>query len=168
MKFDVCVIGLGYIGLPTAAVIASNGLKVCGVDINKDVIEKINLGKIHIVEPGLEQLVKDAVKKKIYVPNDVPVATTYVIAVPTPIFDDTKLPDLSFVLDTIRPLAPKLQKGCTVIIESTSPPGTTDEYAKKLQEMRPDLVIASEMSKNSDISVAYCPERVLPGKVILS
>jgi UDP-N-acetyl-D-mannosaminuronic acid dehydrogenase len=166
----VCMIGLGYIGLPTAALLANRGHDVLGVDVNEDVVKCVNSGKIHIVEPELEELVSSAVKKKtLRAATVISPADIFIIAVPTPFKMDLKAkkqPDLSYVMSAVEMIAPSLVKGNLLIIESTSPVGTTEEVASKLGLLRPDLNLPSREDGNSDISIAYCPERVLPGKII--
>ncbi len=151
--------GLGYIGLPTSALMASKGLRVTGVDVNPRVVETVNRGQIHIVEPDLEGLVKKVTEAGMLRATTGPVpADVFVVAVPTPTRGDEHIPDLSYVESAIRNLAPQLQKGNLVIIESTSPVGTTEKMAALLRELRPDL--------DGDFSMAYCPERVLPGRIL--
>lgn len=150
--------GLGYIGLPTAALIASKGLEVIGVDISKRVVDTINEGKIHIVEPGLGNLVQQVVKDGYLKASIDPIiADVYLIAVPTP-FKEEHVPDLSFVEKAVRNLIPTLKKGALVILESTSPVGTTQKIQEIIYSERPEL--------KGEIFMAYCPERVLPGNVI--
>lgn len=169
----VSVIGLGYIGLPTAAVLASRGVEVIGVDINPVAVETINDGKIHIVEPGLDVVVRGAVQAgKLRATSKPEPAEVFLVAVPTP-FKENYEPDLSYVEAAARALAPVLKKGDLVILESTSPVGTTEQVCQWLQECRPDLQLpcgaesdAAESYAKIDVHVAYCPERVLPGKVI--
>lgn len=154
----VTMVGLGYIGLPTAALIASKKIKVTGVDINEKVVEKINQGEIHIIEPDLEGLVKYAVEKQYLTASTQPVASNvYLIAVPTP-FKGNHEPDISYVQAAVENIIPFLQKGSLLIIESTSPVGTTEKMHALIREKRPEIV--------NDIYMAYCPERVLPGKII--
>ena len=154
----VVMMGLGYIGLPTAALIASRGIKVQGIDVNQKVVDTINEGKIHIVEPALDGLVKHVVEKGLLKASTTPYnADVYLIAVPTPFKGDHK-PDLKYVESATRMILPNLNEGNLFIIESTSPVGTTDKMAKIIFEERPDL--------KEKINIAYCPERVLPGKVI--
>jgi len=164
---QIAVIGLGYIGLPTAAVLASYDWDVCGVDVSSDVVETVNAGRIHIEERDLDRLVREGIQsERLSASLDVPSARFYVIAVPTPLTSANK-PDTSFVENAARALAPSLQKGACVIVESTSPVGTTERVAKIIAEMRPDLklpVFGEETS--GDIALAYCPERVLPGKIV--
>ena len=155
----VAMVGLGYIGLPTAALMASRGLKVIGVDVNPKVVETINKGEIHIVEPDLAGLVKKVVEEKnLQATTEMPEADVFVVAVPTPTHGDEHVPDLQYVESAIRHIAPQLRKGNLVIIESTSPVGTTEKMHRLINELRPDL--------EGDFYMAYCPERVLPGKVL--
>ena len=165
--FDVCVLGLGYIGLPTAAVIAESGLNVLGVDTNENVVDTVNSGSVHIIEPGLEDLVKRVVEEgRLRASLEISPAKVYIIAVPTPVNNDDLSPDLSYVMQAGLSIAKKLEKGGLVILESTSPPGTTEELSNFLSHERPDLRFPKEGSSEIDVSVAYCPERVLPGQVI--
>jgi UDP-N-acetyl-D-mannosaminuronic acid dehydrogenase len=155
--------GLGYIGLPTAALLASKSVNVVGVDINQNTVDIINQGKIHIVELGLESLVKQVVFAENFRATTEPVqADAYLIAVPTPFKDDHK-PDLSFIQAAVTSLAPYLRKGNLIILESTSPVGAADKLAAWLAESRPDLNLTG---KDQDIHIAYCPERVLPGRTL--
>ena len=162
----VSVVGLGYIGLPTAAVLASRKVRVIGVDIDRNAVDTINAGKVHIVEPELDSIVRDAVREgwlrasAIAEPAD-----AFMIAVPTP-FRAGYEPDLSYVKAASESIAPVLRKGNVVILESTSPVGTTEQMAKWLSQMRKDLVFANDAAQECDVNVAYCPERVLPGQVI--
>ena len=162
----ICVIGLGYIGLPTAATFAAHGVKVTGVDVNQHAVDMINQGKVHIVEPDLDALVKVVVAKGMLSARTTPVeADTYIVAVPTPFKDDHE-PDLKYIEAASKALAPFLTKGNLVILESTSPVGATEQMAAWLSEMRPDLSFPQQASEAVDILVAHCPERVLPGKVL--
>ena len=161
--------GLGYIGLPTAAMFAHHGANVVGVDVNPHAVETINQGKIHIVEPGLEAIVKQAVDNNKLKASLTPVhSDAYLIAVPTPFKGDNHEPDLSYIKAVSKALAPLLEKGDVVILESTSPVGATEKMVKWLAEERSDLTFPKyhEPDVEADIFVAYCPERVLPGKVI--
>lgn len=164
----VSVIGLGYIGLPTAAMFASRKVKVIGVDINQHAVETINRGEIHIVEPDLDMVVSAAVKegylRAVTVPEP---ADAFLIAVPTPFQGDHE-PDLSYVRAAAEAIAPILEKGNIVILESTSPVGTTEKMLQWMAAARPDLRFPSEdrVTQDIDIHIAYCPERVLPGHVI--
>jgi len=152
------MMGLGYIGLPTAALIASRGIQVQGIDVNQSVVDTINSGKIHIVEPALDGLVKHVVEKGLLKANITPDnADVFLIAVPTPFKGDHE-PDLKYVESATRMIIPNLKEGNLFILESTSPVGTTDKMAKIIFEERPEL--------KGKINIAYCPERVLPGNVI--
>lgn len=152
------MMGLGYIGLPTAALIASKGLNVTGVDISQSVVNTINEGRIHIVEPDLDGLVHHVVKQGYLKASTTPVAAdVYLIAVPTP-FKGNHVPDLAFVESAVKNIIPTLQRGALVILESTSPVGTTHKVQELIFEERPEL--------KGEIFIAYCPERVLPGNVI--
>ena len=158
MKPEVVTIGLGYIGLPTSALIASHGTNVLGVDINQNVVDTINEGKIHIVEPELDQIVSAAVSKgNLKASTKASSADVYLIVVPTP-FKGNHEPDISFVEAATKGIIPLLKKGDTYIIESTSPVGTTE----KMQQ----LIFASRPELEGAIYIAYCPERVLPGNVM--
>jgi UDP-N-acetyl-D-mannosaminuronic acid dehydrogenase len=161
----ICVVGLGYIGLPTAAVIARTGRLVHGVDVRPDVVETINYGRIHIEEIDLEGIVKDRVWKGYLVASTAPIpASVYVIAVPTPFGEDHQ-PDISHVLSAAESIAPVLAPGALVIVESTCPVGTTEKVRDRIAELRPDLGMAG-LADEADICFAYCPERVLPGRII--
>ena len=164
----VSVIGLGYIGLPTAAVLASSGVMVIGVDVNQNTIDIINQGKIHIIEPELDILVQSAVQSGYLKTTTEPEkADVFMIAVPTPFKCDHE-PDLSYIESAAKAIAPVLEKGNIVILESTSPVGATEKMMEWMREERPDLAFP-EFGNNKtqyDIAVAYCPERVLPGHVI--
>lgn len=150
--------GLGYIGLPTAAVAATSGIKVTGVDINPVVVGTINRGEIHIVEPGLSDVVKRVVSSGALKASITPsLSDVYLIVVPTPFKGDHQ-PDISYVEAATKSVIPLLKKGDTYIIESTSPVGTTDKMADLIFSMRPELI--------GLIYIAYCPERVLPGNVL--
>ncbi|MCR9182174.1 MAG: UDP-N-acetyl-D-mannosamine dehydrogenase [Flavobacteriaceae bacterium] len=157
-KPTVVMIGLGYIGLPTAALIAGKGLQVTGVDVSKDVVNIINKGEIHIVEPDLDGLVHHVVKKGRLKASTQPVeADVFLIAVPTP-FKENYQPDLTFVESAIASIIPYLKAGALVIIESTSPVGTTEKMQERILQHRSEL--------KGKFYMAYCPERVLPGNVI--
>ena len=162
----ICVIGLGYIGLPTAATFAAHGVKVTGVDVNQHAVDLINQGKVHIVEPDLDALVKQVVEQKMLSAQTIPVqADAYIVAVPTP-FKDNHEPDLKYIEAAAKTLAPFLKSGNLVILESTSPVGATEQMSAWLSEARPDLTFPQTHGENADILVAHCPERVLPGKVL--
>lgn len=168
MSFStISVIGLGYIGLPTAAAFASKGKSVVGVDIHQPTVDTINRGEIHIVEPDLGQVVRSAVTKGYLRALTSPTAAdAFLIAVPTP-FRDQHLPDLSYVKTAVESLAPVLKQGDLVILESTSPVGATEQMAEWLAAARPDLSFPQQSGESADVNIAYCPERVLPGKVML-
>ena len=158
MNPEVVTIGLGYIGLPTSALIASHGTNVLGVDINQSVVDTINQGKIHIVEPDLDEIVSKAVSNGFFkASTKASSAEVYLIVVPTP-FKGNHEPDISFVEAATKGIIPLLKKGDLYIIESTSPIGTTDKMQKLIFASRPELEGA--------IYIAYCPERVLPGNVM--
>lgn len=153
-----CFIGLGYIGLPTAIIAANSGIDIVGVDINAEVVEKTQRGKLHILEPGLQPMLKRVVDSGKLVARTTPVPSdAFFIVVPTP-FKENHLPDISFVEAATRSVIPFLQEGNLFVIESTSPVGTTEAMAGVIYGERPEL--------KGKIHIAYCPERVLPGNVI--
>ncbi|WP_454123747.1 UDP-N-acetyl-D-mannosamine dehydrogenase [Kosakonia sp. Marseille-Q7440] len=163
----ISVIGLGYIGLPTAAAFASRQKQVVGVDINARAVETINRGEIHIVEPELDSVVKAAVEGGYLRASTTPVAAdAYLIAVPTPFKGDHE-PDMAYVEAAAKSIAPVLHKGALVILESTSPVGATEQMAEWLAEARPDLTFPQQAGEQADVNIAYCPERVLPGQVMV-
>ncbi len=163
----VSVIGLGYIGLPTAAMFASRKVKVIGVDVNAHAVEKINRGEIHIVEPDLDIVVRAAVTEGYLSASTQPhPADAFLIAVPTPFKGDNHEPDLSYIEAASRAIAPVLKRGDLVVLESTSPVGATEQMSAWLAEARPDLSFPQQAGDASDIRIAHCPERVLPGKVM--
>lgn len=165
-KPSVCVVGLGYIGLPTAAVIARAGCKVLGLDVSQKVVDTINRGEIHIEEVDLDGLVHGVVSRGLLsASTEVAPADVFVIAVPTP-FDKNHAPDISYVLAAGKTIAPVLKHGDVVILESTSPVGTTEQLRDMIAGMRPDLKVPGLTSEIPDISIAYCPERVLPGRIL--
>ncbi|WP_073955200.1 UDP-N-acetyl-D-mannosamine dehydrogenase [Thalassospira sp. TSL5-1] len=168
MQFNtVSVIGLGYIGLPTAAVFASRKIRVIGVDVNQNAVDTINRGEIHIVEPDLDMVVHAAVTEGYLRATTLPEpADAFLIAVPTPFKGDNHEPDLSYIEAATKAIAPVLMPGNLVILESTSPVGTTEKIAQWLAEARPDLTFPQSQGENSDIRIAHCPERVLPGQVL--
>jgi len=164
---SVCVIGLGYVGLPTAAVLASRGLEVLGVDIDERAVALINEGKVHIIEPDLDILVNGAVATgKLRASTAPEPADAFIIAVPTP-FTDGRIPDLSYIEAAVDSLAPVLKAGDLIIIESTSPVGTTEMVSEKLAAARADLAFPHTAGDDADIQIAHSPERVLPGKVLM-
>jgi UDP-N-acetyl-D-mannosaminuronic acid dehydrogenase len=168
MKFEaVSVIGLGYIGLPTAAILASRGISVIGVDVNQHAVDTINNGEIHIVEPDLDIVVRSAVlTEKLRATTTPEPAQAFMVAVPTPFKGDDHEPDLSYIEAAAKAIAPVLEKGNLVILESTSPVGATEKMAGWLKEARPDLSFPQDKGDSADIKVAHCPERVLPGYVL--
>lgn len=162
----VSVVGLGYIGLPTAAVLASSGVSVIGVDVNETTVDIINRGDIHIVEPDLDRVVHDVVHSGLLRATTVAeAADAFMVAVPTPFTDDRQA-DLSYIEAAARSIAPVLQPGNLVVLESTSPVGATEKLAAWLAEQRPDLTFPQTAGEAADILVAHCPERVLPGHVL--
>jgi len=166
----ISVIGLGYIGLPTAAVFASRKTKVIGVDVNEKAVSTINQGQIHIVEPDLDIVVHAAVKEGYLRATTKPEpADAFLIAVPTPFKSGSAgdhEPDLTYIQSASQSIAPVLKKGDLVILESTSPVGATEQMAEWLAQARPDLTFPQTHGEASDIRVAHCPERVLPGHVL--
>lgn len=166
-KRTVCVVGLGYIGLPTATVLATHGAQVVGVDINPVAVETINSGKIHFVEPDLEAAVFAAVsagRLQAYIkPRS---ADVFIIAVPTPFRGVNREPDCSYIEAAAASIAPCLTRGNLVILESTSPVGATEAMSRQLAGLRPDLAFPTAGETDPDVNVAYCPERVLPGQVL--
>jgi UDP-N-acetyl-D-mannosaminuronic acid dehydrogenase len=167
MQFEtISVVGLGYIGLPTAAAFAARRKRVIGVDVNPHAVDTINRGAIHIVEPELDMLVHAVVSQGFLRATIAPEpADAFLIAVPTPFAEGHK-PDLAYIEAASRAIAPVLKKGDLVVLESTSPVGATELVARWMAEMRPDLSFPQQSGEASDIRVAHCPERVLPGHVI--
>jgi len=172
MSFEtISVVGLGYIGLPTAAMFASRKKQVIGVDVNQHAVDTINRGEIHIVEPELDMIVHAAVTegylKAVTSPEP---ADAFLIAVPTPFKScnegDVPEPDLRYIEAASKAIALILKKGDLVILESTSPVGATEQMAEWLAEIRPDLSFPQHQGENADINIAHCPERVLPGHVV--
>lgn len=162
----LCMIGLGYVGLPSAAVFADAGLEVVGVDVNPDAVATINAGRAHIVEANLDALLRKVVGSgALRATTQVEGADVFAVAVPTP-FRGNKIPDLSYVEAATRSIAPHLKPGDLVILESTSPVGTTEKMAVWLADLRPDLVFPHQDDENCTIHMAHCPERILPGKVL--
>ena len=170
-KQKIVVMGLGYIGLPTASMLATKGHQVLGVDVNGEAVNTINSGKIHIVEPDLDILVRSAVNsgnlRAALLPEE---ADTFILAVPTPFkatANNPKAPDISYIEAATKTIAPFLKTGDLVIIESTSPVGTTERIAAIIAELRPDLYPSLPSTHNpSPVYIAHCPERVLPGHII--
>ena len=166
-ELNVVVMGLGYIGLPTAAIIARTGARVLGVDVTERVVETINSGRVHIEEVDLDGLVSGVVARgTLRAAMTVEPADVFVIAVPTP-FDAAHAPDISYVLGAATTIAPVLKPGDTVILESTSPVGTTEKVRDLLATLRPDLRVPGRTRDQADIAIAYCPERVLPGRILV-
>ena len=165
--FDrLSMIGLGYIGLPTAALFAARGVEVIGVDVSPKVVETINAGKIHIVEPELDGIVHKAVTDgNLRATLEAEPAEAFVIAVPTP-FREGYEPDLSYIQSAANMIAPVLKAGDLVVLESTSPIGATEQMAAWLAEARQDLSFPQDAGNDADVQVAHCPERVLPGHVV--
>lgn len=163
----ISVIGLGYIGLPTAAVFAARGVEVIGVDVNAAVVEIINSGRIHIVEPDLDTAVHEAVSAgRLRATTRPEPAEAFLIAVPTPFKGENHEPDLAHIESACRAVAPVLKAGDLVVLESTSPVGTTEQMAAWLAAARPDLTFPQTHGEAADVRIAHCPERVLPGKVM--
>jgi len=163
----ISVIGLGYIGLPTAAMFASRKIEVVGVDVNQHAVDTINRGEVHIVEPDLDLVVRAVVSEGYLKATTEPEpAEAFLIAVPTPFKGENHEPDLKYIEAAARAIAAVLKTGDLVILESTSPVGATESMANWLAEARPDLSFPQTAGEASDIRVAHCPERVLPGKVM--
>jgi UDP-N-acetyl-D-mannosaminuronic acid dehydrogenase len=159
--------GLGYIGLPTAAVVARSGASVLGIDVHQSVVDTVNAGQVHIEEVDLDALVQGVVARGLLrASTTVEASDVFLIAVPTP-FDDNHAPDIGHVLSAARTIAPVLKAGDLVILESTSPVGTTDAVRDLIAEMRPDLKVPKAGNGTADIAIAYCPERVLPGRILI-
>ena len=163
----VAVIGLGYIGLPTAAVIARTGVEVLGIDVSDHVVETVNSGKVHIEEVDLDGLVSGVVARgHLRASTLIEPADVFVIAVPTPFKADHQ-PDIGYVLKAATTVAAVLKAGDIVVLESTSPVGTTEQVRDLLAQLRPDLKMPGKSSELADVSIAYCPERVLPGRILV-
>lgn len=162
----VAVIGLGYIGLPTAAILAGNGVSVVGVDVNSKTVESVNRGEVPFVEPDLASYVAGAVsQQRLKAATETPKTEAYIVAVPTP-FNPDRTADVSYIEAAARGIAPQLQGGELIILESTSPPGTTQHLGEYIIKLRPDLSLDGADGKSS-IHVAHCPERVLPGRIMI-
>lgn len=163
----VAVLGLGYIGLPTATVLATRGLSVVGVDVNPDTVAAVSRGEVPFVEPDLAVAVSGAVRMgRLTASKEVPAADAYIIAVPTPFHEDHTA-DLSYIEAAVTALAPQLAGGEVVILESTSPPGTSQQVSQWLSDLRPDLRFPHSGDGVPDVHVAHCPERVLPGRIMI-
>ena len=168
LKPTVCVVGLGYIGLPTAAIIARAGCPVLGLDVSEHVVATINRGEIHIEEVDLDGLVRGVVQRKLLrASTQIEPADVFVIAVPTPFAKDgLHTPDVSYVMNAATQVAAVIKAGDTVILESTSPVGTTEAMRDLMAGLRPDLKFPGTTRETPDVSIAYCPERVLPGRIL--
>jgi UDP-N-acetyl-D-mannosaminuronic acid dehydrogenase len=163
----VAVIGLGYIGLPTAVCLATRGIEVIGVDVNEATVEAVSRGEVPFVEPELAVGVSGAVGMgRLVATTKTPEADAFIIAVPTPIRDDHAA-DLTYVRAAVEQIAPRLRGGEVVVVESTSPPGTTESVSRWISELRPDLVAPHASEGVPDYYVAHCPERVLPGRIMI-
>ena len=167
-KPAVCVVGLGYIGLPTAAIIARGGCPVLGLDVSQHVVDTINRGEIHIEEVDLDGLVHGVVQRGLLrASTRIEPCDVYVVAVPTPFAKDAHhTPDISYVLAAATEIAAVLKPGDLLILESTSPVGTTEQVRDLLAGLRPDLKMPGRGGETPDVSIAYCPERVLPGHIL--
>ncbi|WP_134742387.1 UDP-N-acetyl-D-mannosamine dehydrogenase [Nocardioides sp. 503] len=163
----IAILGLGYIGLPTAAALATRGIEVVGVDVNEATVKAVANGEVPFVEPDLSAAVSGAVAMgRLTASTETPAADAYIIAVPTPFRDDHQA-DLRYVQQASEQIAPMLRGGEVVILESTSPPGTTERVSRWLAELRPDLVFPHSSEGVPDVYVAHCPERVLPGRIMI-
>ena len=163
----LAVIGMGYIGLPTATVLATRGVQVIGVDVNPHIVDAISRGETPFIEPDLAVAVSGAVAMgRLTMSREVPEADAYIIAVPTP-FNPDHTADLSYIKTASEQLAPKLRPGNIVVLESTSPPGTTEKVSRWIGALRPDLKMPHVVGASADIHVAHCPERVLPGRIMI-
>ncbi|MGV8854194.1 MAG: UDP-N-acetyl-D-mannosamine dehydrogenase [Devosia sp.] len=163
----IAVVGMGYIGLPTATVLATRGIQVIGVDVNPRIVEAISRGETPFIEPDLAVAVSGAVAMgRLSMSRDMPEADAYIIAVPTP-FNPDHTADLSYIQAAAEQIAPRLKPGAIVVLESTSPPGTTDKVSRWIGEIRPDLRMPHVAGAIADIFVAHCPERVLPGRIMI-
>lgn len=166
-ELKVAVLGLGYIGLPTAAIIARTGASVLGVDVTQSVVDTVNSGKVHIEEVDLDGLVSGVVARgNLRASMQIEPSDVFVIAVPTP-FGEDHAPNIGYVLRAATTVATVLKAGDVVILESTSPVGTTEKVRDLLAELRPDLKIPGRCAESPDIAIAYCPERVLPGRILV-
>ncbi len=163
----IAVVGLGYIGLPTAAALATQGVLVRGVDVNPATVEAVNRGEVPFVEPDLSVAVSGAVARGFLTAStEMPEADAYIVAVPTP-FKGDRSADLSYVRSAAAAIAPKLRGGEVVVLESTCPPGATHALSEWLAELRTDLAFPHHDSGSVDVNIAHCPERVLPGKIMI-
>src|SRR5258706_6677947 len=159
----ISVLGLGYVGLPVAGALASRGFEVIGVDVAQRIVDVVNTGKIHIVEPDLDMVVQAAVSAgRLRASLNPEPSDAFIIAVPTPFTGDHQ-PDISYVKTATEMIAPLLRKDNLIILESTSPVGTTEQICAWLAELRPDLMMPEAEREKADVHIAHCPERVLPG-----
>ena len=166
-ELKVVVVGLGYIGLPTAAVIARTGARVLGVDVTQSIVDTVNSGRVHIEEVDLDGLVSGVVARgSLRASTVIEPADVFVIAVPTP-FGEDHAPNIGYVLQAATTVATVLKAGDAVILESTSPVGTTEKVRDLLAQLRPDLKVPGRTAESPDIAIAYCPERVLPGRILV-
>ena len=162
----VTVIGLGYIGLPSAAILAKNGFEVVGMDINKDVIRTLEKGEVHIIEPNLDVLIREVVGDNLLsLSSSLKESDVFLIAVPTPL-KESKKPDLTYVESVAESLSDVIKSGDLIILESTVPVGTTKSIKDILEGKRPDLNFSNNNSIEEQVYIAHCPERVLPGNVL--
>jgi len=163
----VAVVGLGYIGLPTAAALATRGIDVIGVDVNESTIDSVNHGEVPFAEPDLAVAVSGAVARgHLSAQKEMPQADVFILAVPTPFAQEHRA-DLTYVHAAAEAVAPVLKAGDVVILESTSPPGTTRQVSSWLADLRPDLKFPTDGVGRPDVFVAHCPERVLPGRIMV-
>lgn len=163
----IAVVGLGYIGLPTAAALATRGIQVHGVDVNGQTVDAVNRGEVPFVEPDLGVAVSGAVSKGLLIASSkMPEADAFIVAVPTP-FNSDKSADLSYIRSAVAEIAPRLSGGEVVVLESTSPPGTTVAMSQWFAELRPDLAFPHQDLGHVDVHIAHCPERVLPGRIMI-
>lgn len=166
-RVTVNVIGLGFVGMPTAALLASNGVKVIGVDLNEDLISQVNTGSLESFEPYLPEMVANGVESGLLIAKNKPVeANVFLICVPTPISKGTNTPDLSFIRSAIESISTVVNEGNLIIIESTCPVGTTEEAQSWLSMFQQELVENSASKQSINVNMAYCPERVMPGNAI--
>lgn len=163
----LAVIGLGYIGLPTAVALATRGVEVVGVDVNADTVKAVSHGEVPFAEPDLAVGVSGAVAMgRLTATTVTPAADAFILAVPTP-FNADHTADLSYIKTAAEQVAPHLKRGDIVVLESTSPPGTTEEVSRWIGDLRPDLKMPHNTDGVADIYVAHCPERVLPGRIMI-
>jgi len=163
----ITTVGLGYIGLPTSAVMAANGMDVVGFDTDLETVNSVNAGNTHVLEPELAELVRDAVDSgKLRASSKVTPSDAFVIAVPTPINAADRSANVNYIKSAAESIAPVLERGNLIVLESTSPVGTTSQLAHWLFQLRPDLSFPHKVGNAACIQIAYCPERVLPGHIV--